>query len=77
MGSRCQKVNELGKWIMIGGLAMTALGGALWLAGRFGGFKGLPGDIHLQREHFSFHFPVVTCLLISVVLSVLLGFFRK
>ena len=70
-------MNELGKWIMFGGLAMTALGGVLWLAGRFDGFKGMPGDIHVQREHFSFHFPVVTWLLISVVLSVLFGLLRK
>lgn len=37
----------------------------------------LPGDIHIVREGGSFHFPVVTCLVVSVVISVLLWFFRR
>jgi hypothetical protein len=37
----------------------------------------LPGDIHIVREGFSFHFPIVTCLLISAVISLLLWIFRQ
>jgi len=37
----------------------------------------LPGDIHIVREDFSFSFPVVTCLIVSVVLSLILWFFRR
>lgn len=37
----------------------------------------LPGDIHVVKEGFSFSFPVVTCLVISVVVSLLIWFFRR
>jgi len=37
----------------------------------------LPGDIHMQREGFSFHFPLMTSLVVSVVLSLLLWWWRK
>jgi hypothetical protein len=37
----------------------------------------LPGDIHITRAGFSFSFPIVTCLLISVVVSLLLWLFRR
>ncbi len=37
----------------------------------------LPGDIHVERENFSFHFPLMTGLVISVVLSLILWWLRK
>lgn len=37
----------------------------------------LPGDIHMQREGFSFHFPLMTSIVVSVVLSLLLWWWRK
>ncbi len=37
----------------------------------------LPGDFHIERENFSFHFPLMTGLLISVVLSLILWWLRK
>jgi len=37
----------------------------------------LPGDIHVERENFSFHFPWVTGILISIILSLVLWWFRK
>jgi mannose/fructose/N-acetylgalactosamine-specific phosphotransferase system component IIC len=37
----------------------------------------LPGDIHVVREGFSFHFPIVTCLVVSVLLSLLIWFLRR
>ncbi|MGB7480557.1 MAG: DUF2905 domain-containing protein [Burkholderiaceae bacterium] len=40
-------------------------------------FSRLPGDIHIVREGFSFHFPIVTCIVISVVLSILFWIFRR
>ena len=52
------------------GLLLTGL---LWpWLGRLG-LGRLPGDITIKRENFSFYFPVVTCLLISAVLTLLLG----
>lgn len=40
-------------------------------------FGRLPGDIHIVREGFSFHFPIVTCIVISLVLSILFWIFRR
>jgi len=40
-------------------------------------FGRLPGDIHIVRDGFSFHFPLVTCLIISVVLTILIWIFRR
>lgn len=37
----------------------------------------LPGDIHIERENFSFHFPLMTGLVISVVLTLILWWWRK
>jgi heme/copper-type cytochrome/quinol oxidase subunit 2 len=38
----------------------------------------LPGDINIKRENVSFHFPIVTCILISIILTILINlFFRK
>lgn len=40
-------------------------------------FGRLPGDIHIERENFSFHFPLMTGLLISVVLTLIFWLMRK
>ena len=37
----------------------------------------LPGDIRIVRDGFSFHFPIVTCIVVSIVLSLLLWLFRR
>jgi len=56
--------------ILIIGLALWAGFGARWL-GR------LPGDIRIERGNSAFYFPIVTCLIISIVLSLILSFFRR
>jgi len=40
-------------------------------------FGRLPGDLSIQRENFSFHFPLMTSILVSIVLTLLLWLFRK
>ena len=37
----------------------------------------LPGDIAIKRENFSFYFPITTCIVVSVLLTLILKFFRK
>jgi uncharacterized protein HemY len=37
----------------------------------------LPGDIHIIREGFSFHFPIVSCIVVSVLVSLILWIFRR
>jgi hypothetical protein len=48
----------------------------VWFFGRSGG-AFLPGDIVVQRKHGTFYFPIVTCLVVSVVLSVMFWLMRR
>lgn len=70
-------MNELGKYLVFGGLAIAVIGALIWAGVGRGWFGQLPGDIHVERGNFSFHFPLVTCLVISVVLTLLLWLLRK
>jgi membrane protein implicated in regulation of membrane protease activity len=70
-------MNELGKILVIAGLAIAGVGALVWSGFGRGWFGRLPGDLNYSRESFSFHFPLVTCLLISVVLTLLLWLFRR
>jgi hypothetical protein len=70
-------LQPLGKLLVVAGLALAALGAVLWTGFGKGWLGRLPGDLHVQRDGFSLHFPIVTCVLLSLVLSLLLWFFRK
>jgi len=70
-------MNELGKLLVIVGLVLAAIGALLWSGYGKGWLGRLPGDIHYTRDNFSFHFPLVTCLLVSVVVTLIFWLFRK
>jgi membrane protein implicated in regulation of membrane protease activity len=70
-------MNEVGKFLVVAGLAMAAIGLLLWSGFGHGWLGRLPGDIHYSRHNFSFHFPIVTCLLLSLVLTLLWWLFRR
>ena len=62
--------------LIVLGLAIAAIGLAWpWLHKL--PFGRLPGDIHIVREGFSFSFPIVTCIVVSIVISIVLWFFRR
>jgi hypothetical protein len=62
--------------LIVFGLVMVAAGlGWPWL--RRLPFGRLPGDIHVVRDGVSFHFPIVTCIVISVVLTLILWILRR
>ena len=63
--------------LVILGLAIAILGVVLWSGIGRGWFGRLPGDINYNRGNFSFHFPVITCLILSLVLTLLLWLLRK
>ncbi|MCX7897062.1 MAG: DUF2905 domain-containing protein [Rhodocyclaceae bacterium] len=64
------------KWLIGLGIFLLALG-ILWPWLAKLPFGRLPGDIHIEREGFSFYFPITTSLLLSLVLSVLFWWWRK
>jgi formate hydrogenlyase subunit 3/multisubunit Na+/H+ antiporter MnhD subunit len=65
-------LRELAKLLMVIGVILVAVGVLLILGSKLPGRLGrLPGDIIIRRDNFTFYFPLVTCLLLSVVLSIL------
>jgi uncharacterized protein HemY len=59
------------------GLALVAVGLIVSFAGKIPWLGHLPGDIYIQRERFTFYFPLTTCILISVIVTLVLYFFRR
>jgi hypothetical protein len=70
-------MNDLGKYVFLIGLIVAGVGLLLWTGAGRGWFGRLPGDIHYTKDHFSFHFPIVTCLVLSLIITFLLWLFRK
>ena len=70
-------MSELGKFLVIVGLLMAAVGAMLWMGIGKTWFGRLPGDIHYTKGNFQFYFPIVTCLLVSIVLTIILWLFKK
>lgn len=68
---------DLGKLVLLLGLLLVVVGGLLMLSPKLPFLGRLPGDIHVQRGNWSFHFPLATSLLLSVVLSLLLMLFSR
>ena len=67
---------ELGKLLIVLGMGIMLLGALLLLLSRFISLGPLPGDIFIKGEHGSFYFPIVSCIVISVVLSILMNLFH-
>jgi uncharacterized protein YybS (DUF2232 family) len=69
--------NDFGKLLVIAGLFIAAVGALIWSGFGKSWLGRLPGDINYTKDNFSFHFPIVTCLIVSVVLTLLMWLFRK
>ena len=71
-------MQDLGRSIVVLGIVIVAVGGFLMLMPRMPWLGHLPGDVHIERPGFSVHFPLVTCLVVSAVATVVLNlFFRR
>jgi len=69
-------LRELGRTLLVLGALLVAIGSLFYFDGKVPFHLGrLPGDIVHRREHATFYFPIVTCLLLSLALSLLLWFF--
>ena len=66
----------MSRFLIVLGLLIVALG-VLWPILTRLGLGRLPGDIVIQRGNFSFYFPLATCILVSVLLSVVLWLFNR
>jgi uncharacterized protein HemY len=67
--------------LLLFGVAMVLLGLVLLVAGHFSGkvpwLGRLPGDIYIERGSWTFYVPLATCLIVSVVLTLLFSFFGR
>ena len=70
-------VRELGKFVVVIGVITTLVGLVMWSGFAPKWLGRLPGDIRIERGHSAFYFPIVTCIILSIVLSLLLSIFRR
>ena len=76
-----EPLRELGKMMFLVGLVLVAVGGVLAYGGKLPFRLGrLPGDIAWHGRGTSFYFPIVTCIVLSAVFSIvlwLISYFRR
>jgi hypothetical protein len=70
-------VNDLGRTLIVLGIVVVIVGALLTVAGRVPWLGRLPGDIHIQRENWSFYFPLGTSIAISLLLTLLFWLFGR
>jgi hypothetical protein len=64
-------MNEIGKWLVVTGLLIVAVGLFFWFGPKIPWLGRLPGDIVVERPTFKFYFPLATCVLVSLLLTLL------
>ncbi|HID10649.1 MAG TPA: DUF2905 domain-containing protein [Candidatus Latescibacteria bacterium] len=68
--------SEFGKILIFFGLILVLMGLVLTIGGKLP-IGRLPGDIHVQRGNFHFYFPLATCILLSLILTIVLNLFLR
>jgi hypothetical protein len=68
---------ELGRFLIIIGVILVIAGAVFLLASKLPWIGHLPGDISYKRGNFSFYFPLGTCILISVILTLIMYLWRR
>lgn len=68
---------SIGKGLILLGVVLIVLGILFSFAGKIPWLGQLPGDLYIQKERFTFYFPLTTCLLLSLILTLVLYLFRR
>ncbi len=68
---------ELGKLLVLLGLGTILIGLVIMALSKFVSLGHLPGDIFIKGENGSFYFPIVSCIVVSVILSVIMNLFNR
>ena len=66
----------IAKFLIITGAALALIGVVFYFLSK-SGITRLPGDIRIERDGFIFSFPIVTCIVVSIVLTILVNFFWR
>ncbi|MEN6412609.1 MAG: DUF2905 domain-containing protein [Veillonellales bacterium] len=65
--------DSFAKTLILIGIILIIVGSVLYFGGRFLHFGNLPGDIQLEGEKIHFYFPVVTCIFLSIILTIIIN----
>jgi len=66
----------IGKTFIFLGIILVIIGIIFVLSGKITWIGKLPGDIYIKRDNFTFYFPITTCIIISIVLTLIAMLFR-
>ena len=71
-------MQEIGKFVFLIGIVLMIGGVLAWRFPNLFQWVGkLPGDVSIRKSNFSFYFPIVTCILVSIVLTIVSWLFRR
>ena len=70
-------MNEFAKTLIFFGIALVLIGLTVGIFNKFPGLGRLPGDIYIRKGSFTFYFPFATCLLLSLLLTLVFTIFGK
>ncbi|GAB3559132.1 DUF2905 domain-containing protein [Spirosoma fluminis] len=71
--------SSVGKYIILAGLVLVLVGAVVYFLGdKLNGLGRLPGDIRIEgKDGSGFYFPIVTCLVVSILLNVIIALVRR
>jgi hypothetical protein len=70
---------QIGKWLISAGIIIALVGALMMILGRIGLFK-LPGDLEFGSKNWRIYLPIASCIIISIVLTIILwliNYFRR
>ncbi len=71
------ELRPLGKALILAGIVFIFIGILILWGGKIPLLGKLPGDIHIKRDNVQFYFPLVTCLLLSLLITIIIALFRR
>ena len=72
-----QEFHQLGRLMIYAGIFILVLGVLFFFGDKIPFLGKLPGDIYIKKKNFTFYFPIVTSILLSLLISLIIYLFRK
>ena len=70
-------MEPLGKSLVLIGISIVLIGALMWGLSSVPFIGRLPGDVYVRRGNFTFYFPIATCILISIIATILFSLMRR
>ena len=70
-------MHDVGRYLVIIGAIVVVIGWLLWTGLTPKWLGRLPGDVRIERGNFSLYFPIVTCIVVSLILTLIFSLFRR